>query len=190
MSATPPSARERLLVAAAEMFERDGVHATGINAILARSGVAKDTLYKHFATKDDLVEEVVRRRDAQWCTWLRAGVEAASDEPAGRLLAVFDLLDSELRDPAYRGSVFVGATTDYPDPRHRVRRACIEHKTRVAEYLSGLARDAGLAEPDAMGWQLLLLIDGAICARTMRDARDAGRHAAQAAAVLIQTARR
>jgi AcrR family transcriptional regulator len=172
------------------MFETEGVRGTGINAIIARSGVAKDTLYKHFSTKDDLVVEVLRRRDEQWCARLREGVERATNEPAGRLLAVFDMLDAELRDAAYRGSVFLAASTDYPDAQHRVRGACVEHKARVREYLTALSRDAGLAEPDLLGFQLMLLLDGAICARTMQGDRRAGGRAKQAAAVLIAAASR
>jgi AcrR family transcriptional regulator len=194
---TPPpgtspasSARERIVATAAEMFETDGVQRTGINALIARSGVAKDTLYKHFSSKDDLVVEVLRRRDEQWCTWLRAGVERATNDPAERLLAVFDMLDSELSDPNYRGSVFLTASTDFPDAQHRVRHACVEHKTRVRQYLADLGRDAGLPAPEALGFELLLLIDGAICARTMQEDRQAGQRAKQAAAVLIEAARR
>lgn len=185
-----PSARERILASAAEMFEIDGVHGTGINAIIARSGVAKDTLYKHFATKDDLVVEVLRARDEQWCVRLREAVEAAASSPAHRLLAVFDHLDAELGDPAYGGSVFLAISTDYADPEHRVRQACIEHKARVRAYLTALAREEGLSDPEALGYQLLLLIDGAICARTMQDDRQAARRAKQAAAVLIEAATR
>jgi AcrR family transcriptional regulator len=178
-------ARERILATATEMFQADGVHGTGINAIIARSGVAKDTLYKHFRSKDDLVVEVIRQRDAQWCRRLREGVEAATEDPKGRLLAVFALLDSELADPAYSGSVFLAASTDYPDPAHPVRLACKEHKVAVRAYLAGLARDAGHARPDILAAQLLLLLDGAICARILQDDREAGSRARQAAAVLI-----
>ena len=184
------SARERIVVAAGEMFETDGVNSTGINAIIARSGVAKDTLYQHFSSKQDLVVEVLHRRDEQWCAWLRAGVERASNDPRQRLLAVFDLLNSELSDPDYRGSVFLTASTDFPDAEHRVRRACVEHKVRLREYLTDLGAEAGVAEPEALGFQLLLLIDGAICARTMQEDRHAAQRAKQAAAVLLEAAQR
>ncbi len=185
----PPSARERILVTAAAMFETNGVIGTGINAIIARSEVAKDTLYKHFSTKDDLVVEVVRRRDRHWCDRLRNSVERAATDPHGRLLAVFEFVDTELREPAYRGSVFLAASSDYPDVNHPVRQACIEHKTRVRDYLMELARDAGLADPETVAFQLLLLIDGAICARSMQDDRKAGERAKQAAAILIGAGR-
>lgn len=185
MTVPAGGARERILATAASMFQADGVHGTGINAIIARSGVAKDTLYKHFPSKDALVVAVIRQRDAHWCRWLRQGVEAATEDRTGRLLAVFALLDTELADPAYSGSVFLAASTDYPDPAHPVRLACKQHKAAVRAYLAELARDAGHARPDALAGQLLLLIDGAICARTLQDDRRAGSRARQAAAVLI-----
>lgn len=171
------------------MFRADGVHGTGINAIIARSGVAKDTLYKHFPSKDDLVLEVIRERDAQWCAWLRAGVEAAAPDPADRLLAVFSVLAAELADPAYSGSVFLTASTDFSDPEHPVRLACKQHKAAVRAYLASLAQAAGHARPGALAAQLLLLVDGAICARTLQNDLRAGDRARQAAAVLIDADR-
>lgn len=185
MTDPTPTARDRILATAAEMFRADGVHGTGINAIIARSGVAKDTLYKHFPSKDALVLEVVRQRDVQWCAWLRTGVEAAAPDPDGRLLAVFSVLATELADPAYSGSVFLSASTDFPDPEHPVRLACKQHKEAVRAYLADLAHSAGKAQPAALAAQLLLLIDGAICARTMQNDLRAGHRARQAAAVLI-----
>lgn len=189
MTAPALAARERILATADEMFRTDGVHGTGINAIIARSGVAKDTLYKHFASKDDLVLEVVRQRDSRWCAWLRREVEATAPEPAGRLLAVFSVLAAELADPAYSGSLFLAASTDYPDPEHPVRVACKQHKAAVRSYLAGLARDVGHPRPGALAAQLLLLLDGAICARTMQNDLRAGSRARQAAAVLIEAER-
>lgn len=185
-----PSARERVLLTATEMFATEGVHGTGINAILARSGVAKDTMYKHFPSKEDLVVAVVQRRDEQWLTGLRDGVTRATGDPVGRLLAVFDVLDAQLDAPAYLGCLFLTTSTDYPDPTHRVRRASAEHKTRVQAFLSGLGADAGVPDPEALGSALMLLVDGAICARTTQDDRTAGRRAHAAATVLITEATR
>lgn len=185
----PRSARERILAAATESFERDGVRGTGVNAVIERSGVAKDTLYKHFRTKDDLVVEVLRGQDERWCARLREHVERAASAPAERLLAVFDFLAAELADPGYRGSAFLAASADYPDPGHAVRRACAAHKVRVRAYLAGLASDAALPHPETLGEHLMLLLDGAICARTMRQDMDAGHHARQAAALLVRETR-
>ncbi len=185
-----PSARERVLVTATQMFTREGVHGTGINSVIARSGVAKDTLYKHFPSKQDLVLAVVRRRDQDWLGAMQQQVSVAPADPAGRLLAVFDVLDAQLDDPAYLGCLFLTTSTDYPDPEHQVRRASAEHKARVRAYLTELAEHAGVAEPVALGSGLMLLLDGAICARTTADDRTAGRRARQAAAILVTAATR
>lgn len=185
-----PGARERLLATATEMFAREGVHGTGTNAILARCGVAKDTLYRHFPSKDDLVLAVVRRRDEQWLSGLQQQVGAATADPVGRLLAVFDVLDAQLDDPDYLGCLFLTTSTDYPDPAHQVRRVSAGHKARVRAYLTELGEHAGVAEPAALGSSLMLLLDGAICARTTAADRTAGRRARQAAAVLIAAASR
>lgn len=184
-SQAPSAARQRLLDTAAALFDAEGVRAVGINSILAVSGVAKDTLYKHFASKDDLVYEVLRIRDREWCDTLREGVTRRARDPEGRLLAVFDVLGDEFAAESYRGSAFINAAAEFPDPDHPVRRACAEHKARVLDYLRGLAGDANVRDPQALAEQLMLLIDGAICARVMRRDRRAAYRAREAAAILL-----
>lgn len=181
----PSAARQRLLETGATLFDADGVRAVGINAILAASGVAKDTLYKHFASKDDLVLEVLRISDRKWCETLRREVEDRAPDPEGRLLAVFDFLGNEFEAESYRGSAFINAAAEFPDPDHPVRRACAEHKARVLDYLRGLAENHNARDPQALAEQLMLLIDGAICARVMRHDRRAAHRAREAAAILL-----
>src|SRR6266540_7429799 len=91
-------ARDRILEAAYELFSRQGIRAVGIDAIIERSGVARMTLYRHFASKDDLVLAFLERREQRWTQdWLQAEVQRRSDDPAQRLLAVFDVFDEWFR---------------------------------------------------------------------------------------------
>jgi AcrR family transcriptional regulator len=181
-------AQQRILDTAAQLFEANGLRAVGINTIIARSGVAKDTLYRHYPSKDDLVVAVLRQRDAQWCAWLKAGVRRRAEAPAAQLLAVFDVLDGDLRKRDYRGSAFLAASTDYADPEHPVRRACAEHKARVRAWLAELAEHAGAPDPEGLAYGLMLLIDGALCARSMQNDPRAGARARVTAEVLVREA--
>src|SRR5258706_5871587 len=95
--ATPPrprGARERILEAAYELFSRQGIRAVGIDAIVASSGVARMTLYRHFASKDALVLAFLERREERWIKdWLQREVELRAVDPRDRLLAIFDVFD-------------------------------------------------------------------------------------------------
>src|SRR3954467_8077216 len=96
--AAPGEARERILSAAYDLFSRRGVRAVGIDAIIAQSGVARMTLYRHFASKEQLVLAYLERREELWTRrWLQAEVEQRASDPAERLLAIFDVFDAWFR---------------------------------------------------------------------------------------------
>ena len=92
------SRREHLVDTALELFYQDGFHATGIDKILAKAGVAKMTMYKHFKSKDELILAVLRRRDELFRNWFMREVERRAQTPSERLLALFDVYDDWLHD--------------------------------------------------------------------------------------------
>src|SRR4051794_31831389 len=101
-------ARERILAAAYELFSRRGIRAVGIDAIITESGVARMTLYRHFASKDELVLAFLQRREELWTRrWLQGEVERRSADPAQRLLAIFDVFDTWFRRPDFEGCAFI-----------------------------------------------------------------------------------
>src|ERR1700758_473782 len=100
-TARRPSARERLLAASDELFYRDGVHSTGIDSVIEKAGVAKGSLYYIFGGKDELVAAYLRGRHEAW----RQGVEEAQagiDDPADKILALFDALADYVALPEFR----------------------------------------------------------------------------------------
>src|ERR1700739_2180801 len=92
--ATPVTpARERILSAAYDLFSRRGIRAVGTDEVIERAGVAKATLYRHFATKNDLVLAVLERREELWTHGLiEAQSEQRGNTPEDRLLWLFDVL--------------------------------------------------------------------------------------------------
>src|SRR3954452_2395560 len=101
-------ARERILSAAYDLFSRRGVRAVGIDAIIAQSGVARMTLYRHFASKEQLVLAYLERREELWTRrWLQAEVEQRASDPAERLLAIFDVFDAWFRREDFEGCAFI-----------------------------------------------------------------------------------
>ncbi|WP_102127480.1 TetR/AcrR family transcriptional regulator [Deinococcus planocerae] len=184
-TAEPPGARlgarERILDTARTLFYRRGVNNVGIDEIIAESGVAKATLYKHFSSKDALTLEYMRQGDLRWTAWLRGRVEELSPDPAGRLLAVFGALEEWFGLPHFRGCLLTNVVTALPDPEHPAREVLAGHKARVRAYLAELATQAGASHPEVLADQTLMLIEGATAvARMERDPGAADRAKATA----------
>lgn len=182
--ATPAETRQRIVDTAAGLFSRSGVRGVGINEIWPAAEVAKSTLYQHFRSKDELVAEVLRQRDAQWCARLRSLADAATS-PSEALLMVFALLEEDFAVEDYRGNELLNAAAEYPDPTHPVREAIRAHKNHLLEYLTELAVVAGEQDAATTAAIVLTLADGAVCARVVRGDRQAAGRARAAAVRLL-----
>jgi AcrR family transcriptional regulator len=180
-------ARERLLSAAYDLFARRGVQAVGIDAIIERSGVARQTMYRHFGSKQDLVLAFLARREELWTEgWLAAEVTRRTDDPRGRLLAIFDVFDEWFRSPGFEGCSFINVMLEHPDATHPVHRAAADHLAHIREFLCELARAAGIADPEPFARQWHILMKGSIVAAGEGD-EDAARRAQSLGALLLQS---
>jgi AcrR family transcriptional regulator len=185
--ATPAvSARERLLTAAYELFSRRGIRAVGTDEVIERAGVARATLYRHFATKDDLVLAVLQRREELWTHGLieeqsrRRGVT-----PEEQLLAIFDVMHDwfQLRD-GYEGCSFINVLLEL-GPDHPAGRASIAHIDHVRDIVRRRALAAGLTDIEDFASSWHILMKGAIILAAVGDL-DAGLRARKMAGVLIE----
>ena len=180
------SARERILAVASELFYEEGLK-VGIDTIISRSGVAKATLYHHFPSKERLVLEVLDRRDLAWRAALDEAVASSGGTPEQCLLAVFDALGAEFARADYRGSVFINAAAEVTDGDHAAHDACRRHCAAVRSRLAALATEAGAADPLRLAGDLMLLVDGAVVARTVQGDRQAAERARRVARHLLAT---
>ncbi|MCR9174925.1 MAG: TetR/AcrR family transcriptional regulator [Alphaproteobacteria bacterium] len=185
-------ARERLIETATRMFNAGGYHATGIDQILAGAGVAKMTLYNNFASKEDLIVEVLRRRGEGFRAWLAEWVaRSGAATPRERLLAVFDALAVWHRDGPdgpglpFKGCVFVRASGEYPSGDSAIHLAAAANKQAVIDLLAELASDLTVPDPRDLAEQLGYLIEGATVAALTRGRTDAAERAKRSAAILI-----
>ncbi len=179
------AARTELVEAALRLFDRHGFHGVGIDRILAEAGVAKMTLYHHFASKDALVLAALERRDRDFRAAFLAAMGADGDAPRARLLAMFDALEAWIRDPAFHGSLFDKAAGEFPEPDHAARRAALAHKSWLfAEVRRGAAL-CGAADPPKLAAELFLLMEGAVTAAAATWDRSAARRARAAAETLL-----
>lgn len=163
-SFAPPTARDKVLTAADRLFYQRGIRAVGINEIVASAGVAKTSLYLHFASKDDLVAAYLAGRTAlyrgSWNAVLQATADLTVEE---RLDRVFEVLAQFVASEGYRGCPFVNAAAELPDTDHPGYEAILEYRRFVREELFGaIARTAGVSDPDALAAELQVLYDGSL----------------------------
>ncbi|WP_454062267.1 TetR/AcrR family transcriptional regulator [Candidatus Nitrospira salsa] len=157
-----PTPKERLVESALQLFYERGFHATGIDMILAKANVSKPTLYKYFDSKDALILAALHRRDESVRQWFITEIEQRAATPAERILALFDVLAEWFQSPNFQGCMFINATAEYAQHDHPVHQASAKHKRVFGQYILTLAKDAGLANPDELTAQILVLMEGAI----------------------------
>jgi AcrR family transcriptional regulator len=187
-TAKRPSARERLLAAADELFYRDGVHSTGIDAVIEKAGVAKGSLYYIFGGKDELVAAYLRGRHEAF----RQSVEAAQagiHDPAEKILAIFDALGDYVSLPEFRGCPFDGAAAEAPTGQCQVL-AIKEYRDWLHQSLVQLAVDTGVADSQALAAALIVLYNGALAsANTASPSRAAAKTAKRLARLTLAAAK-
>jgi AcrR family transcriptional regulator len=186
-----PGARERLLEAAEQLVYGNGIHATGVDAIIRRSGTARKSFYSHFASKDDLVAAALRRRDARWMAWFESATLSSAQTPAGRLLGMFDVLQGWFTAGDFHGCAFLNAAGEIKRPDDAIFSVARQHKERLLRFVQSLCAacvpDAG--EAAALARQMLILIDGAIGVALVSGAAAAAQDAQNAAKCLLECAR-
>jgi len=183
----PARTRAAIVEAAGPLLYERGIDGVGVAELCTRLGVSKETLYRHFGTKDGLVRAVLEERSERVHGWMAAAVEAAGDDPADQLAAVFDALGRWYREPAFRGCAMVNAAAQHHDDP--VRAVTGRHLDRYLDLLSGIAARAGAADPDGLGRQLLMLVEGATVVAAHHGVADTAAQAREAALALLAAAR-
>jgi AcrR family transcriptional regulator len=177
---------ERLLETAYELFSARGVRDVGVDELVERAGVAKATLYRHFASKDELILAFLQLREERWTEgWLEASVRARGGTPEAQLLAIFDLFDEWFREPEYESCPFIRVLLEM-GAGHPAGAACIEHLATVREFLAQLASEAGFRDPAELALSLHLLLCGSIIQATTGNPAAARRARQMAQAVMEQ----
>jgi AcrR family transcriptional regulator len=169
-------ARERIIGASRQLFRDQGINNTGLDQLCSVAEVSKRTFYQHFTSKDELIAEHLRRFDPDV---LPEVFDRTDLTPRERLLAVFDI-----RAPL---CPFIAAAVELHDPEHPARLRARDYKTAFAARLADTARDGGATNPEQLGEQLALLLDGASARNRVLDA-DTFATAAAIATVLIDNA--
>ncbi len=183
------AARDRVLRTASRLFGREGIRAVGVDRIAAEADVGKMTLYRHFATKDELVVATLEGADGPARAALAAAMEQAGDDARARLLAPFAMLEPWFTSRSFHGCPFMNASLELHDPGHPATAVAARHKAATRDAFATAARAAGLGASAApLADQLALLFDGAIAQAQMREPVAVARAARRAAATLVDAA--
>ena len=170
------SGRERISRAAYDLFSREGVRAVGVDAVIARAGTAKMTLYRNFSSKDDLIIDFLRRREQLWTQdWLKAESKRRGHSPREQLLAIFDVFSEWFGQPDFEGCSFLTTMIEVNDREHPVHQAAVGHLANIRGYIQKLAAEAGIGDIDSFARQWHILMKGSIMAAHEGDTAAAAR---------------
>ncbi len=180
------SARERVLEVASELFYAEGIRAVGVDTIVARSGVAKMSLYRNFASKDDLVVAYLTERNRRFFEWWDRATSPHDGDPKDRLRAIVVATIEKVRRPGYRGCPFLNTSAEYPDLNHPARAIIEGHKRELRSRLLELTRGIGATNPETLATQFILLMDGVYAYPATVDSPESAIAMIEAADLLIE----
>ena len=184
----PP--QQRIVAAARDLFCRDGIHATGIDRILAAANASKMTLYARFGSKDALLREVLEQEGAEWRATFFAALEAGPPPMEGRIARAVPALGSMFHSGRFYGCAFMNAIAEHTKGDSWLRDMAAEHHRHIRAGLERHAAADGYGEPAFLARQVLLTLDGAIAALMVSgDAAVLDVAGRNLAAILAQAAR-
>lgn len=185
---TRPGPRERLLEAARELTYSRGV-AVGIEAILQRAEVARQSLYQHFGGKDQLLAEVLRLSGVADLQRYREALATGGQNPRERVLAVFDALDETTTGPDFHGCRYTAADLAFIDREHPSRVQTRAYREQLHLLFEEEMRQLGHPDPVTAAAQVVLLIDGVLVAAVNRPETHPAKAARRAVEHILDEAR-
>jgi AcrR family transcriptional regulator len=182
--------RERILVAAGDLFHKQGIRGVGVEAIAEAAQTNKMTLYRYFASKDELITEWVRGMIAhKEEDWKDLNARYRGD-PEGQLKEWSRRIAAKLRAMEERGSALGNAFAELPDPNHPARRVMQEHKVREHKRVVRLCKAAGFPDPAFSANLFTMMLEGAHSCGTCVGMRQIGEHLVQVVDLMVENNRR
>ena len=182
--------RERILVAAGDLFHKQGIRGVGVEAIAEAAQTNKMTLYRYFDSKDELITEWVRGMVAhKEEDWKDLNAKHRGD-PEGQLKDWSRRTAAQLRAMEERGSALGNAFAELPDPNHPARRVMKEHKLRVHKRVVRLCKAAGFPDPAFSANLFTMMLEGAHSCGTCVGMRQIGEHLVQVVDLMVENNQR
>jgi AcrR family transcriptional regulator len=182
--------RERILIAAGDLFHSQGIRGIGVEAIAEAAGTNKMTLYRYFASKDELIAEWVRgmvaHKEEEWKD-LNAKHQG---DPHGLLQDWSRRVSAKLSELEKRGSALGNALAELPDPDHPARRVIQEHKQREHKRVVRLCKEAGFPNPALSANLFYMMLEGAHSCVQCIGMKQIGEHLVQVVDLMVENSRR
>ena len=185
MGTTPPTVAERILSTASELFYREGVRAVGIQRVIDEAGIAKASLYAHYASKDELVAACLIKRGEAARAAFTARLARTDGDARRRVLALFEAQIETIESPEFRGCPFLNASSEIADASHPAKRVIAAQRTWLHTLMKDLVREAGVVSPDRVAGTLVVLFDGGLASSLADGSSAPARHARWAAEQIL-----
>lgn len=156
-----PSAHDRILATASDLFYREGIRAIGVDTVSERSGVSKTSLYRQFESKDALIAAFASQQDRLYWQWWDAVEARHAHDPHAALDALLCGIAKRIAHQDFRGCPFLNLLTEFPDGDHPGRAVALRNKAEMHTRLVDLFGRLEVADPDRAALQMALMINGA-----------------------------
>ncbi len=159
----------------------------GMDLLVKSSGVARKSIYRHFANKEDVASAALNERDERWMQWFKSESDKG-ETPQERILNMFTVLKSWFESEGFRGCAFINTAGEVGDPDDPVRQIAKMHKQKLLDYARELCGQLNIERPDVLARQLLVLVEGAITTTYVMGDRNAADDARDVAKILLERA--
>lgn len=180
--------REQILFVATGLFDSRGIHASGVDTIIAESGIAKSTLYRYFPSKEQLITAYLRDKSDRFYEWINTRLSSKKADSIEILYELCELVEQWISTPNFHGLPFHVASAEFPDPTHPINSFSLELSKDFQNYISRIAELAGVKDPDTLGQQLTIIFEGGAMIERLNPGAGAAKRAKNAAITLIKTA--
>ncbi|NEZ60302.1 TetR/AcrR family transcriptional regulator [Leptolyngbyaceae cyanobacterium CCMR0081] len=143
-----------------QVFYECGLHAVGVDRMIAEAKIAKTSLYRYFPSKDALIQAYLEQRNQQFWQLLEAFLANCDPEPMAQLVGIVDFIAHLLEMSDCQGCPFLLTASEFADAEHLSRQVVLEHKGSVCDRITTLATAANLNQPKTLAAQLTMVIDG------------------------------
>ena len=181
----PKRAADKIRETVRDLFYREGIRAVGVDEIVSHAGVTKPSLYRAFASKDELAAAYIRDYSRDYFERFGAVLARHPGDPRAQIMDWLERLQARATTEGYRGCGITNAVAEHPDHAHPARAAAFENKTELRSLLTAMARGMGAREPEVLADGLMLLMEGAYATGQLFGPGGPARHVCRAAEALI-----
>ena len=190
MPRSSEATRERILTAAAKLFYSEGIRSVSVDAVAAKAGITKRTLYYHFKSKDDVVGAYLEARDQPNLALFKRWFSETKGGTANKVQGIFRNLARSARHPKWKGCGFLRASAELANmPGHPAMKIGAEHKKKVEDWFRTTFEADGIGSASMLARQVMLLMDGSFAVVLLHRDPSYMETAGEAAVSLISGAR-